>query len=191
MDPIAQLTGDRASARSNRDPCANLCTVATVDENNHPQARTLVLRDLGARMALFLNETSPKWRQISASGVVSVVVWLPSLELQYRLQCHVEQVPKALVDESWLMRPDVPKQLDWYYTTRQPQSSPVASREGLLADLASLVDPVHRNAPATASGWYLQPFHVDRLDLNHPSGVHERRAFSLQGNHWQEAVLVP
>ena len=191
MDPLVQLANDRASARSNSDPCANLCTAATVDANNHPQARTLVLRDVGARMALFLNETSPKWQQISASGVVSVVVWLPSLELQYRLQCHVEPVPKALVDESWLLRPEVPKQLDWYYTTQQAQSSTVASREELLADLATMVDPVHRQAPTTASGWYLRPFHVDRLDLNHPSGVHERRAFSLQGNRWQEAVLVP
>jgi hypothetical protein len=123
---------DRQLARANGDPCANLCTAATVDGDNQPHARTLVLRDLGPRMALFLNQTSPKWQQISERGEVCVVVWLPSLSLQYRLQCHVEPIAKSLVDESWLLRPDTPKRLDWYYTTHQPQSSTVDSREVLL-----------------------------------------------------------
>lgn len=191
MDPIEQLSIDRQAARANADPCANLCTAATVDTNNHPQARTLVLRDVGSRLALFLNQTSPKWQQISDTGLLCVVVWLPSLNLQYRLQSQVEPVAKDLVDESWLLRPAVPKQLDWFYTTEQPQSSVLQSRQGLLQKLPLKNEAEHHVAPATAQGWYLLPFHVDRLNLDHPSGVHDRRAFSLNGGQWHETPLVP
>ena len=191
MDPIEQLAIDRASARSNGDPCANLCTAATVDSSNRPQARTLVLRDVGTRLALFVNQTSPKWQQIADTGAICIVVWLPSLNVQYRLQCHVEPVEKELVDESWLLRPVVPKQLDWYYTTQQPQSSSVESREALVRDVKAMQEPAHQVAPSTATGWYLAPFHVDRLHLENPSGVHERRAFSLNDGTWHESVLVP
>lgn len=182
---------DRQSARANGDPCANLCTAATVDGDNQPHARTLVLRDLGPRMALFLNQTSPKWQQISERGEVCVVVWLPSLSLQYRLQCHVEPIAKSLVDESWLLRPDTPKRLDWYYTTHQPQSSTVDSREVLLTRLESMRNAARQGAPETAVGWYLRPYYVDRLNLDHPSGVHERSAFHYKDGTWQESVLVP
>jgi pyridoxamine 5'-phosphate oxidase len=191
MDPIEQLAADRQTARANGDPCANLCTTATVDADNQPQARTLVLRDVDSRLALFLNQTSPKWEQISQSGVICVVVWLPSLNIQYRVQSHVEPVAKGLVDESWLLRPDVPKQLDWFYTTQQAQSSQLPSRDALLQQLAATDEQHYQRAPATAQGWYLLPFYIDRLDLSHSSGVHDRRAFSLRDGQWQESVLVP
>ena len=196
MDPIEQLFEDRQAARTSGDPCANLCTTATVDANNLPQARTLVLRDVGPHMAVFLNQSSPKWEQISKSGVVCVVVWLPSLNIQYRLQCRVEAVAKDLVDESWQLRPDPPKRLDWYYTTQQPQSSPIPSRQALLDHLDQLAlmdDPAHQRAPETAQGWYLRPFYIDRLDLQQASGIHDRRAFSRRNTTgaWQETVLVP
>ena len=75
------------------DPCANLCTVASVDSHGYPQARTLVLRDVKERLAIFANETSPKWREITLNARISVVVWLPALNLQYRLRCGTERGP--------------------------------------------------------------------------------------------------
>ena len=191
MNPIEQLLKDREQARANEDPCANLCTVASVDAHNLPQARTLVLRELGSRLALFLNQTSPKWQQITSTPVICVVVWLPSVNVQYRLQCRVEPVEKRLVDESWLLRPRIPKQLDWFYTTRQAQSTSVADRQSLVEAVTGLNDPEHEFAPRTARGWYLKPFHLDRLDLANPSGVHDRHGYALVAGVWQEAVLVP
>ncbi|MEZ5558870.1 MAG: pyridoxamine 5'-phosphate oxidase family protein [Pseudomonadales bacterium] len=190
-DPVTALRDDRRSARERSDPCANLCTVASVDAEGHPHARTLVLRDLGRELAVFGNATSPKWSQMLGGSSVAVVVWLPSLNLQYRLRCTTTAVARDIVHESWQLRPEVPKRLDWFYTHVQPQGTPMQDRETLLAALEALLLPDPLVAPDTAEGRYLRPFVVDRLDLNQPDGVHDRRHFELREGIWQETVLVP
>ncbi len=191
MDPLAQLTRDRAEARRLEDPCANLCTVASVDSAGNPQARTLVLLDVNERLAIFANETSPKWREISLNERISVVVWLPVLNLQYRLRCGTERVPTHLVHDRWHQRPDPPKRLDWFYTNHLPQSSPLPDRDTLLERLAQIDLPEPLAPPQTAAGLYLSPTTVERLDLNQSNGIHDRRHFELSEDGWVQSVLVP
>lgn len=190
-NPLMQLINDRNAARDQGDPCANLCTAATVDRHGDPQARTLVLREIEDRLAVFGNNTSPKWPQLSAGAAVAIVVWLPSLQLQYRLACQTEPIPAQIVHESWELRGKPPKRMDWYYTHQQPQGSQVADRDTLLQQLQALDLPDPLVAPETASGLYLVPHSIDRLDLNQADGVHDRRRFELIGRAWVESVLVP
>ena len=190
-NPLALLDADRTRARSLNDPCANLCTLATVDAAGHPQARTLVLRDLDGRLAVFLNESSPKWEEVERSGSTAVVVWLPTVNVQYRLQCDTLPVAKPLVHESWRLRPDAPKRLDWFYTRVQRQSSPIADRETLVSAVLSLKLRNPLTAPRTAAGLFLEPFMVERLDLSMPDGIHDRRHFQRRADGWHETVLVP
>lgn len=185
-DPIALLHADRATARAADDPNANTCVVATVADGE-PQARVLVLRDVDSRLGIFLNGSSPKCRQVGQSETIAVVVHLPSAAVQYRLTCGLEAIPAAAVRASWQLRPVVPKRLDWLYE-RHPQSSPVHSR-ARLAEL--LRTPVPDTAPATALGYYLLPTAVDRLHLDQPDGIHDRRRFTLTKRDWREEVLVP
>ena len=147
-----------------------------------------MLRDVAERLAVFVNATSPKFEHLSR---VSVVVWLPTLNVQYRLACGTEPVPAELVAESWQLRPDAPKHLDWLYTRVQAQGSPVDSREGLLEMLASLPLPEPLVAPDTARGVFLLPERIERLDLNQENGVHDRRRYTLGNPTWREEVLVP
>jgi pyridoxamine 5'-phosphate oxidase len=191
LDPVELLKSDRARAAAARDPCANLCTVASVDANGHPHARTLVLRDVEGSLAVFSNRTSPKWTQLQGSAPIAVVVWLPLLNLQYRLRCTTRPVPAALVHASWQLRPDIPKRLDWYYTRHRPQGSPIDDRATLVAGLANVTLPEPLVAPDTAAGMYLEPFVVDRLDLAQPDGIHDRRHFEREDARWFETVLVP
>ncbi len=187
-DPLKLLARDRGLARDRQDPCAALCTLANVDEQGLPQARTLILRDLESRLAVFVNTTSPKFPHL---GTVSVVVWLPSVNVQYRLTCSTEPVPQALVAESWQLRPEPPKKMDWLYTRVQGQSTPIASRVALLETLAGLELPTPLEAPETARGLYLLPEAIDRLDLGQENGVHDRRRFRAGNPAWSEEVLVP
>ena len=190
-DPYAELLADRAQARAARDPCANLCVTATVDADGQAQARTLVLRDLDTRLAIFCNETSPKWREISDGSRIAIIVFLPSSNLQYRMRCTTEPVPAALVQESWQLRPEAAKRMDWFYTLTAPQSTPMMSRDRLLDECAKLPLPEPLTAPDTARGMYVVPEIIERLDLNQPNGIHDRRRFERQGDAWVETVLVP
>ncbi len=185
-DPIALLHADRAAARAANDPNANACVLATV-EGGEPQARVLVLRDVDARLGVFLNGSSPKHGQIGQSETVAAVVYLPSRAVQYRLTCRLEAIPAATVRASWELRPPIPKRLDWLYE-RHPQGSAVPSRARLVELLNA---PSPGTAPATALGYYLLPTAVDRLHLEQPDGIHDRRRFTLVGGAWREEVLVP
>ena len=188
MNPLELLQNDRAAARANQDPCANVCIVANVDEHGRPQARTLVLRDIEDELAIFVNATSPKWSHLAH---VHVVVWLPSVNVQYRLDCATLPIAEHIVHESWHLRPEPPKRMDWFYTTQQPQSSKVAGRDELLARLAALDLEESPGAPATARGLYLRATLVERLDLGQANGVHDRRRYEFADDVWQEYVLVP
>lgn len=189
-DPIAMLRDDRSRARALSDPCAGLCTLANVDAQGIPQARTLVLRDVEERLAVFVNTTSPKWESLQ-SGPVSIVVWLPTLQLQYRLVCETEVMPQALVHESWHARPEPPKRMDWFYTRIQAQSSPIGDRERLLAAFESLAAPEPLTPPETAHGLYLHPNMLERLHLGQDNGVHDRQHFSRHQTGWRVQTLVP
>ncbi len=190
-DPLAQLLADRAFAREAKDPCANLCVIATVDAEGQPQARTMVLRELGPRLAIFCNETSPKWREMSNSSGIAITVFLPSANLQYRMMCTTEPVPAATVHESWQLRPEPPKRMDWFYTLNRPQSTPIESRELLLAQCRALDLPDPMIAPETALGLYVNPEIIERLDLDQPEGIHDRRRFQRCDDSWVQTVLVP
>ena len=190
MDPLEQLRTDRGLARGQQDPNAGICTLASVDGDGLPQARTLVLRDLEDRLAIFINATSPKFEFVWQRPV-SVLVWLPTLNVQYRLACATEPVADDVVAASWLLRPAPPQRMDWLYTRSHPQSTPVASREHLLDTLRGLELPEPLAAPATARGLYLNPTLVERLDLSQENGVHDRREYRLDDSGWQEQVLIP
>ncbi len=188
-NPLQRLAEDRRIAFEQKDPCAGLCTLANLDPSGWPEARTLVLRDLEGELAVFVNATSPKFEHLAR---VSVVIWLPTVNVQYRLRCTTSEVPATLVAQSWQLRPDPPKRMDWLYTLKQGQSTAVEHREALLETLAGLELPEPLVAPDTAQGLYLLPEQIDRLDLGMENGVHDRRRYR-RGNPggWSEEVLVP
>ena len=184
------LNRDRAEARSQQDPCANLCTLASVDETGAAHARTLILREVGDLLAVFVNATSPKWHSL-LERPVAVVVWLPTQQVQYRLNCTTEEIPTRILRESWQLRPDPPKKMDWFYSQTQSQSSEIEDRDALLAGLRDLKLPEPLIAPDTARGLYLIPSVMERLHLGQQDGVHDRRRYTRIENDWVMSVLVP
>jgi pyridoxine/pyridoxamine 5'-phosphate oxidase len=189
-NPLEHLRSDRARAREDQDPCANVCILANVDEQGMAQARTLVLRELDEQLAVFINATSPKWQAL-LKGPVSLVVWLPSIMVQYRLSCETAPVAQHKVHDSWHLRPEPPKRMDWFYSHVAAQSSVIESREHLLAALATmdLAEPL--TAPDTAHGLYLHPQTVERLHLGEANGVHDRQLYRQTTTGWRVETLVP
>ena len=186
-DPIAALGRDCASAREQGDGNANLCVVSSVDATGEPQARVLVLRDVDSRLAIFFNGSSPKASEFGRGNRISVLAWLPSLGVQYRISCRLEAMDPRIVRESWQLRPLAAKRLDWLYQ-RSPQGSVVDDRETLLARLAQMQSDT---APANALGFFLNPERVDRLVLDNDTGIHDRRLFERQDGAWRCQTLIP
>lgn len=203
MDPLGRLHQDRRQARQHGDPWAELCVVATVTGEGEPSARVLVLRELDPgsggsststppkpAIGVFVNASSPKVDEFSRSSSVAVLIYLPSIMVQYRLRCTLDPIDPILVREAWQMRPEVSKRMDWVYET-YPQSTEIASRRALLDALSSEARAQPLLAPESAIGYLFRPFELERLDLDRRDGPHDRRQYTLREGDWTEAVLVP
>ena len=189
MQPLELFEADRARAREAGDPMAHVCTVANIDAQGRAQQRTLVLRNLDGVMAIFVNATSPKWSALQAG--FSLLTFWPSVNVQYRMQVNAQPIEASIVSSSWHLRPDMPKRMDWFYQQHGAQSTPIASRELLLSQLAEVDLPQPLQAPDNASGLLLIPQQIERLDLTQPDGVHDRQLFQLGADGWQQSTLVP
>ena len=189
MHPLTLFDADRARAREATDPMAHLCTVANIDAQGQPQIRTLVLREVDGVLAIFINATSPKWPTMQSSFALQTF-W-PSVNIQYRMQMTVQPIESSIVQDSWHLRPEAPKRMDWFYEHHGVQSSAIQSREVLLEKLATLDLPDPMTPPDNARGLLLKPYQVERLDLNQTNGVHDRQLFELIADSWRSSTLVP
>ena len=186
-----QLHHDRGRARDKADPWANLCVVSTVDANQIPQSRVVVLRDIAAQLAIFINGTSPKHAEFAHATHQAVLVYLASIGVQYRLRVTLDPVPPETVAASWLERPRIPKLLDHLYEQGAPQSSRVA-RDVFMARFAALDAqlPADVTAPAQALGYYLAPAEVERLELA-GDRPHMRIHYQRTTSGWHATTLIP
>ena len=189
-DPMALLAADRHRARELADPWASLCALATVAASGAPAVRVLVLRELAERLGVFVNGTSPKVAEFGNAQTVAALIYLPSLGIQYRLQCTLEAIEPALVRDAWQQRPAMPKRMDWFYEAH-PQSSAFESRAALLDAVGRHPLPAPLTAPESALGFALVPCEVERLELAEGGNLHDRRRYALQGEAWVENALVP
>lgn len=188
-NPIDLLHQDREHARLLNDPMVDLASIATINKHGEPQCRTLVLRTIKNRLAIFVNQTSSKYQEFKLSKTIAVMVYLPSLSVQYRLTCKLSKIDPEIVRHHWNLRPEISKQLDWLYET-YPQSSQIESNE--LLQMLLLKIPQSQQAPDSAVGFYLDVCRVEQLQLKTQREVSHRLLFSLQDHgSWNAGYIVP
>ena len=195
MNPIELVVADRTAARDSKDPNADICFLALAGPDAKASIRTLVLRDIVAnKFVLFMNETSPKWRQLSANAHYEILLWYPSQQKQYRISGSSEKLPQSIVDANWQYRPDGSKFLDYVYQEMAPQSSIIDSRQILVDEIDRIKSryPVpNMKPPRYVAGIQLIAERIEVLDLNREDRIHDRRMFRLTDSGWQSRVMVP
>ena len=194
MDPVRQLLRDRREAGRRGDPNVDLCVLALAADGR-PSLRTLVLRDAGdAGFVMFINKTSRKWRLIGQNPGAELLLWYPSVQKQYRIAGELREGAAELVSASWHKRPAAGKYLDHAYTTMAPQGGVIRSLAALTGCIERLraATPVEGlAAPATATAVILAPETIERLALDRPDRIHDRRLFTRTENGWREEQLMP
>lgn len=166
--------------------------MATVDESGQPHVRTVILRDDGERFGLFINATSPKWQHLERVPEIELVTFYPTLNVQYRLRGTSSPIGREAMSENWQNRPFGGKRLDWYYDGVRPQSTPIPSRDELIEGLTQQGARMdHQQPPPSVNGIYLDPVQIERLDLNDPDRIHDRRRYRRVESGWTCSILVP
>ena len=188
-DPVELFKLDQQTARSQKDPYASLCVISTINKEMQPQSRTLVLREVEGSLAIFINKSSPKWEELN-NGVALQTYWA-STQIQYRMSVSTKPIDKEIINQSWQLRPEIPKKMDWIYENGFPQSSEVTSLDQIRTETGKITEIENLAATENATGLILTPQKIERLSLDTPDGIHDRKLFIYTKERWSESQLMP
>ncbi len=189
IDPIELLANDRAVARREQDPMVDRCVLGTATRRGAIAMRTLVLRDINDRLALFYSASSAKHVELlTADGRASLLIYLPTVGVQYRMEARLEALPRATIASHWQFKPNAAKRMDALYE-RMPQSSIIDDFDSFKTLFAAAAPPV--KAPLNGTGCYVEPHLIERLELRTDPAMHDRKLFTRRDNDWHVRQLVP
>lgn len=159
--------------------------VATVDEQGHPDARTVLLKGLTAQgLVFFTNTRSAKGHQLAARPWAAVVLlWHPMFR-QVRARGPVTPTTRAEAESYFAQRPRGSQ----IATRASRQSQPIGSRAELRArvdaEAATWPDtgsPHDVPAPSSWGGFVVRP-EVVELWVGQESRLHDRVVFERTGD---------
>lgn len=172
-------------------PMANGMTLATVDDDGQPTARTVLLKSFDERgFVFYTNYQSRKAAAVRAHPRAALLFWWHPAKRQVRIEGIVERVSDSQSDEYFLTRP------------RESNLSAMASPQSQVVEgRAWLVERVERTRrewadrplvrPAHWGGYRLVPRRVEFWQ-GRPDRLHDRLCYIKDSsNRWRIERLAP
>ncbi|MDB3856041.1 pyridoxamine 5'-phosphate oxidase family protein [Halieaceae bacterium] len=193
-DPIARLQQDWQKAKIEGDANSNICILSTTD-GGQTHARVLVLRDIQKQgLLIFTHASSPKWQQLENNSGYEVLLYWPTLELQYRIQGSWKKQLREPLQKAWSNKPYEAKLLDLLYQTH-PESSEIPDRKFLEEKVAELKMRYPQSEdmpfPDSARGVWLLPKRIEYYRLSTVDRLHHRYLYEKNQNQWTVKTLCP
>lgn len=170
----------------------NAMTLATVDVDNRPHARIVLLKGIeGESFQFYTNYESHKGRQITQRPHAALVFFWKELERQVRISGIVSELSPEESDVYFNSRPKGSRVGAW----ASPQSSVIASRE-ILEERAQLFEAQYAESdvprPSHWGGYGLKPLSIEFWQ-GRKSRLHDRILFEreLLGSTWEKSRLAP
>jgi len=170
----------------------NAMTLATVDSQGQPRARTLLLKGFSKQKGwvFYTNYSSDKGQEIAQNPQCSLLFWWENLERQVRIQGRVQKLPEQDSDAYYASRPRGSQIGAWV----SEQSQVISDRSVLEERLAVLNEQYEGIAtlprPPHWGGYQLLPSAVEFWQ-GQPSRLHDRLRFRLEENEWIKERLAP
>ena len=165
-------------------------TLATVSPDGHPDARMVLLKDVGDRgFVFYTNLESPKARALSHDARAALCFHWKALNRQVRVRGRVEQVDNAEADAYFATRPRLSQISAWASRQSQPMRD-YFELETAVARTAPRfgISPIPR--PAFWSGYRLCPAEIE-FWTQKPFRRHERILYSRRTDGWDLKWLYP
>jgi len=187
-DPFAQFARWFEQVRGLEfDPTA--MTVATVNRQERPSARMVLLKGVDERgFVFYTNYRSRKGRDIGETRFASLLFYWASLERQVRVEGGIDAVSGAESDAYFASRPLESR----WSAVASPQSEVVDSREDLEALVAKVKAQYAENVPRPSwwGGYRVVPT-VFEFWQGRPNRLHDRLRYAKQGDGWKRERLAP
>lgn len=189
-DPVRQFGKwfkDAVSTISN-DP--NAMTLATVDSENRPHARIVLLKSFSEKgFAFYTNYNSAKGRQLAANPNAALCFYWPEMERQIRIEGEVEKMSREESELYFNSRPSGSR----IGAIASRQSQEINNREELERSFAELEKKYAQTEiimPEWWGGYLLQPRSFEFWQ-GRESRLHDRLKYEKQGAAWRIKRLSP
>jgi pyridoxamine 5'-phosphate oxidase len=187
-DPLRQLDAwvNEAAQAGTTEP-TGMC-ISTVNEDNKPSSRMVLLRKIDHGLVFFTNYESQKGQDILAHQNGCVNIWWADMERQIRVEGVCEKTSEVESDEYFYSRP-YESQLA---SAASPQSSVITSREELellMEDLRAQY-PIHIPRPNNWGGIRLVPKRFEFWQ-GRSARLHDRFVYSKSESFWTINRLAP
>ena len=169
----------------------NPMTLSTVDQNGHPDARIVLLRDVdreGTGFLFYTNYRSAKGRQLTANPAAALTFFWPSLERQLRVRGQVEPLTPEESDRYFHSRPRPSRVGAW----ASQQSEEIEDRAALESAREGVEAQFPDDVPRPDHwGGYRLVADVVEFWQGRPGRLHDRIRHARHGDGWTKVRLQP
>ncbi len=189
-NPINQFEKWFQEAVSSEIEEVNAMTLATVDRNNHPDARIVLLKSIHeGGFVFFTNYNSAKGRHLEVNNKATLVFFWKELERQVRIKGQVQKIDAKDSDTYFYSRPRE-SQLG---ALASDQSNEILSREKLEEKYAKyLAEPISNIKRPEHWGGYIVKPNIVEFWQGRASRLHDRMRYERSADkHWEVKRLQP
>lgn len=188
IDFFAKWFGEAQAADADE---VNAMTLATVDGNNHPHARIVLLKGVdNQEFVFYTNYLSDKGQEMAANPNVSLLFFWKELERQVRIEGTVSKTASQISDEYFASRPDGSKLGAW----SSPQSRIIPNRNILDENYLKYENRFSDQQIPRPEHWGGYSVKPQRMEFwqGRSNRMHDRVVFLLSDSGvWEKHRLAP
>lgn len=189
-DPVKQFDAWFHAAVDAKVNEPNAMVLSTVDAQNRPSSRVLLIRNYSNEgFVFYTNYNSRKGQDIQKNNYAALLFFWPELERQVRIEGKLIKQTAEESDRYFNSRPRESRLGAW----TSPQSEIIADRKALDDELAVITQKFEGKEVTRPEWWGGYVLVPDRIEFwqGRPSRLHDRICYLKEKDSWKIARLAP